>query len=83
LSTQNVVGYRKDTFMAKWWGKDVRKALLEYFGFWSEEDGELPPLPTKNQPPDPVLTALSQVWIDIVAASIITRLVVFIVWGVA
>jgi hypothetical protein len=56
---------------------------MEYFGFWSEEDGELPPLPTKQQPPDPAMTALFQVLLDIFAASFIARLAILLVWGVS
>lgn len=69
--------------MAKKWGDGFRKAFMEYFGFWSEADGELPPLPTKQQPPDPAMTALFQVLLDIFAASFIARLAILLVWGVS
>ena len=61
----------------------VRKYLMEYFGFYSEEkDGPLPPLPSKSEGPDPMFTALAQIGLDFISATFITRLAVNLVWNI-
>jgi hypothetical protein len=82
ITGENVARNRQNCRVNINW-HSVRKYLMEYFGFYSEErDGPLPPLPTKDEAPDPVFTVLAQIVLDFLSTLFMSRLVSLLVWGV-